>query len=526
MKLNIKEFIQENKIYTIFFFVLMVITLLISTTTYEYTDFSLQLPFRTLYGSIVYGIVISMGMMFYIIFTKNNYKKIKIEKLYLIVAIPIGILYCITNPLGKVPDEDYQARKAMAISQGNIFSIADENGNAIEKENVKIPQLVSRKINSYKEAIERINIEETNEKIELTYNTMALYSPICHLPQAVGITIARIFGGSIVVQFYLGRIVNMLVAVMLMYFAIKLIPLKKIIIVFLGLLPITMNEFASLSADAITISMCILYIAYILYLKYQKLDKYSKKQLIVLGILTILVALVKIVYVPLVLLLFLLPKERFKNLKNKNIIIISFIAGALILNFMWLIYCSRFLVEFNPGVDSKEQVKYVLTHPITYILIIFRTTIVYLQNYIVCLNGEGLSHYNAQASVVYVFTSIILFAFLFFVKDKEEYDEIYIDVKTKIILCIIFTLITGLIYSSLYVQWNIVSNQIIEGVQGRYFLPVLILTALIFDNNYISVNKKISKRYIFIFMLFFNLNALANICFTYISGHPIEYLIK
>lgn len=524
MKSKIKEFIKNNKLYTIFFLILMIINLLISTTTYQYTDFSLQLPFKTLYGTISYGIVISFGIIFYIIFSKKIYNKIKLEKLYLMVAIPIGILYCIANPLGKVPDENYQARKAMAIAQGNIFSTVDENGNAIESENVKVPQLVDKKVMSYKEAIERINIEETDEKIDVTYNTMALYSPICHLPQALGIAIAKIFNANVVIQFYAGRIVNLLFATMLIYFAIKLIPFKKIIVVFLGLLPITMNEFASLSADAITISMCILYIAYILYLKYQKIDSYSKKQIIILGVLTILVALVKIVYVPLVLLLFLLPKERFKD--NKNIIVISFIASAVILNLIWLAYCSRFLVEFNPGVNSAKQVKYVLTHPFTYMLIIFRTIVVYLQNFIVCLNGEGLGHYNAQASVLYVFSSIALFIFLFFVKDKEENDKIQIDTKTKIIISTIFLIIVGLIYSSLYVQWNIVSNQIIEGVQGRYFLPVLLLTALIFDNNYLNVREKINKRYIFVFMLFFNLNALANICFTYLSGHPIEYLIK
>ncbi len=526
MKLKFKEFVKENKFYTIFFFILMIVNLLISTTTYQYTDFSLQLPFKTLYGNIVYGITISFGIVFYIIFSKKIYNRIKLEKLYLIVAIPIGILYCIVNPLGKVPDENYQGRKAMAIAQGNIFSKADENGNAIESENAKVPKLVDKKVMSYKEAIERINIEETDEEIEVEYNTMALYSPICHLPQALGIVITRMFNANIVIQLYAGRIVNMLFAIILIYFAIKLIPFKKFIVAFLGLLPITMNEFASLSADAITISMCILYIAYILYLKYQNIDSYSKKQIIILGVLTILVALVKIVYVPLVLLLFLLPKERFKDLKDKNIIVISFIISAVILNFIWLIYCSRFLVEFNPGVNPIEQVKYVITHPITYILIIFRTIVVYLQNFIVCLNGEGLGHYNAQASVLYVFSSIALFLLLFLVKDKEEYDEIHIDIKSKIIIGIIFIIIVALIYSSIYVQWNMVSKQIIEGVQGRYFLPVLLLTALIFDNDYLSVKEKLNKRYIFVFMLFFNLNALANICFTYLSGHPIEYLIK
>ena len=95
----------------------------------------------------------------------------------------------------------------------------------------------------------------------------------------------------------------------------------------------------------------------------------------------------------------------------------------------------------------------------------------------------------------------MLFSFLFFVKEKENI-KIHIDMKTKIVVSITFILIVVLIYSSIYVQWNIVSNQIIYGVQGRYFLPVVLLTSLIFDNKYLIVKEKISRRYIFLFMLF------------------------
>ena len=142
MKNKIKEFFKNNKIYTILFFSLLIINLLISTTTYEYTEFSLQLPFKTLYGTISWGILILFGIIYYFIFREKTHKKIKLETLYIIVAIPIGILYCLVNPLGRVPDEVYHARKALAISQGNIFSHADENGKATEIVDSKIPVIL------------------------------------------------------------------------------------------------------------------------------------------------------------------------------------------------------------------------------------------------------------------------------------------------------------------------------------------------------------------------------------------------
>lgn len=87
--------------------------------------------------------------------------------------------------MGRVPDEEYHARKAMAISQGNFFSHVNENGEATEFLNSKLNELVTSSSKTYDEAITRLMAPETEEKVELGYTTMALYAPICHLPQAI-----------------------------------------------------------------------------------------------------------------------------------------------------------------------------------------------------------------------------------------------------------------------------------------------------------------------------------------------------
>ena len=134
------------------------------------------------------------------------------EKLFLIVAIPMGILYCFLNPLGKVPDEDIHVRRAMAIASGNLFSHANEKGEASDEFDKKLDDLVNRDIYSYQDLKNRIGIEENGEKEQMGYTTLALYFPICHLPQVVGILIARLFNLNLVVQCYLGRLVNLFVS--------------------------------------------------------------------------------------------------------------------------------------------------------------------------------------------------------------------------------------------------------------------------------------------------------------------------
>lgn len=82
MKNKVKDFFRKELKYTIFFAVLLIVTLGIATTTYQYDDFSLQLPFKTLYGSLIYTIILSFGIIIYLLFRKNFYNKIKIVFLY------------------------------------------------------------------------------------------------------------------------------------------------------------------------------------------------------------------------------------------------------------------------------------------------------------------------------------------------------------------------------------------------------------------------------------------------------------
>lgn len=503
---------------------LLAVVLLIATTSFYYSDYTLQLPPNNLFANITYIVSILMGIIFYFVIKIFENKNLKLEYLYLCLAIPLGIMFCIANPLGKIPDEDQHARKSMAISNGIFFAHRDEDGNPSDKFNAKLIETVTRNVTSYKESFRKVMLDETDEEIELVYS-MATYSPICHIPQAFGMFITRIFGGGISVQCYAARITNMLLAIFLTYEAIKLIPFKKNIVFFLGLLPLTLMEYASMSSDAITISSCIFYISYILYLKYNENKKnINKKDICILAITTIIVSLCKIVYVPLSLLLFLLPTEKFSSKKVKYISTISIFIASFILNIAWLIYAATFLTEVNPGVNAAEQVKYILTNPISYLLILFRTIHIYNQTFILSLCGEGLGHYNAQASVLFVFPCLIIFAMLFFVNDDKKRKEF--SSFMKIMCLLIFASIVVLIYTSLYVAWTPCKSSIILGVQSRYFLPILLLTSIIFDNRFIAFNKEFKNKYLTSFMLFFNLNALSCISYTYILDYIIEYYVK
>src|SRR5262249_54484327 len=63
------------------------------------------------------------------------------------------------------------------------------------------------------------------------------YSPMCYLPQACGIRIARCFTGSLLVALYSARIANLMWYVILVSLAIQITPILKWTFVLLSLTP-------------------------------------------------------------------------------------------------------------------------------------------------------------------------------------------------------------------------------------------------------------------------------------------------
>ncbi len=302
---------------------------------------------------------------------------------------------------------------------------------------------------------------------------------------------------------------NLLVALLLIYLAIKYIPFKKLLVFIIGILPISFQEMASLSSDSLTIGITLFYVAYILYLRYDETKKQiNRKDWIILIVSSIVVSMSKIVYLPLCLLLFLVPEEKLNSRKDKIIKMSILFGGVAILNLLWSLYSSRFLIEYNIGVNSKEQVLFILKNPIKYIFIMLRTLIIYFQNWWLGLVGHdlgiyGISTINISYLWVYALSSLLIILLCVNANNKEK-----VDIVTKIFFGIVFIVIVALIFTSLYVQFNKVGNTQIYGIQPRYFIPVLLLVAIIVNNKLLIFNGKLENKYILMFSIFLNIHAL------------------
>ena len=484
-------------------------------------NLNFELYYFSRYATIIFTVaIIGFNIVTILILGLFIFKKISINKTFLIVTIMLGIFYVFAIPIYRGHDEHAHFYRAYEISQG-IFNTKIEDEESVttipEAFEETTPEGEACNITYYRNVIDFLGVD-INEDETMTVNAsyMAVYSPIPYIPQALTIGILNIFTDNVAIIFYGARIVNLLVSVFLLYFAMKLIPFGKKMIFLITILPTTMVQISSLSPDALTLTSSILFVAYVLKLWYEK-RKITKKEVSKLTILGIVVALCKIVYIPFVFLVFILPKKNYKNRKSYILSVIAMIVIPILINLIWLAIANTHLSLIDNNKSSVQTVN-ILTNIPEYI-----RTVAYTLQYIMdktltaLLGGGGMTHNTSAVGngFITVIPMILLFVFEILFDEKLK---INLEMKAKVIISIISLAIIGLIFTSLYVQWSPLKWFFVDGVQGRYFLPLLLpLTILLAQNNIVKQKGNIHLKSIITYTgIILNMLILMEIVLKYI----------
>ncbi len=505
MKRIVNFFTKENIIYTLFF-----IYMYIYFFANLLNDNNELIITKSIVIIFVIFLLMQLGAIILIRFLKK--KKLPIEKLYLILAFSLLPFYLFAFPQGQIPDERDDYKRSLEISSFHLTSEFKGEKEGVGRELSTNIEKVFDENSTYEEAFSNFPLKLNEETKFYSFTNKALYAFTCYIPQTLGITLGKILNTSIIMQVYLGRFFNYLFFVLLAFFTIKYLPRKKELALFIFLLPITLQETVSLSPDAMIIGISSLFISLILHFKYTKIDILNKKQLLLLSLLAIFLSLCKIVYLPLCLLLFLLPNKCFKSKKHKYIYTILTIIIATVLNLFWLKISSLYLVTFHHRSNSTLQLRYILSNPFKYLLVLSNTLDTYFIYYLTTMVGSLLGPLNIETSTLMVVLSLIVLGYLIISKGKDK--KYLLNIKEKIFVSFILLITVLLIFTSLYLQWTAPYSGIVEGIQGRYFLPLLLILSTIFMTKNIERNNYINHLASFIFVL--NIMALSSIAISFI----------
>ena len=450
---------------------------------------------------IVY--IICSVIIFFIIFVliKNLKKLIKlgIPVLFVVLSIICGLPYVFLSPMFTGSDEHNHYYRIYEISELTMVTPTDKYVGS------KLPKSLEESFNvaggsntsiSYKDILDMSKIKlNKEEKVQYgkewgnSYNNTALYSPATYLPHVIGFTIGNFFEFSPLIIGMLGRLTNFITFVILGYLSLKLIPKAKLFYLIVLISPNMLQLATTLSADAFTNVLVLLFIALLFKIYYQK-ETMNTKNKIILALISVFIALCKIVYIPIVCLLYFIPKKCYKSMKEKQIYSGIIILICIVVGLWWTKQTSAvFEIEYT---NNPEQMDFVLNNIFEYFIIFVRTFSIYFFEFVESL-FVGIRMYHSQLIMpTFISISYITIVILAFLKQSNKNkNSSQVMIVTWIVSLLTIALIGSAIYVQATAQYLSVKNPTIEGIQGRYFLPIVLLLPFLLQ---IKIKRVIMKE--------------------------------
>ena len=347
---------------------------------------------------------------------------------------------------------------------------------------------------------------------EIPVNT----TPVVYLPQALGITVARLLNLGYVPLVYLGRFMNLLAFVSMACLSYRLMPFKKELIMAVSCLPMSLHLAASFSYDAAFIGLSLVLMSWCFYLAYEKKEVFTK-DVLVLTLLLILLEPGKIVYLPAAGICLLIPVSKFKSKKHY----ILSVFGVITVVFLAVYLVNHLVLSAWAGatesyVGWNQAAGYTLSdvwkYPYEVIGVYYETLVTQFDYYLVTMLGGFLGNLDPNLTIPPLCLTILWYVlFVSVIRRKEE--KAPITDRQKCYLLLLVFLSAGLVLTSMFLGWTPRDMTYITGVQGRYFIPLLpLLLITVFDERLvIQADLRKSAWYLECFV---SIYALIRICST------------
>lgn len=455
-------------------------------------NFSLKIAYILISILFIAGLL----LIYYLLFSK----KLKIEKAFLVVMLISGIMYMSIFTPYSIPDEPSHVDTSYRYSNLMMFKpySVDDGKMLIRSDDYKTlrEDKLLTKISPYVYGYVNDNMfdfADSNELIKVDGHDVK--APFwMYLPQSLGMTIARLFSFGTIPMLYFGKLFNLLAFCLMTYFAMRRSPICKIGYAIIALFPITIHLTSSFSSDAVVLGVSFLFVSECLYLM-KKSSYINKYDVIRMGIYSFLLAPCKsIAYLPICFLCFIIPKKLFEN-RKKQIIFYCTIIGSGIISVL-LMSLPNFIALSNDVWVNKQyySLGFILKNPMQFFHIVLNTLHSYLDFYIFGIVGKALGWFSINVHNVIVVAFILLF-FASFIKDSDE--ELDISTPRKVWIAIICFGVFVAIHVGLFIGWTVEGSKTIEGVQGRYLLPIMLLCGIMLRNNFIIKRKQVNLSILF-----------------------------
>lgn len=460
-----------------------------------------------------------------------NYEKTPLYRRYCIAAIISGMFFVFVFPPISVPDEMYHftASYWYASSMADESSILDSSSIAMRDEDRTFVEEFSEgnvTPADYAAVADTFSIMQTSNKtvnVEGYSFDLGSNPPQLKLPSAFAIFLARLFHLGAVPLFYLGRIFNLLFFVILASLAIRVTPVGKGIFCSVSMLPMTLHLAGSYSYDAGILGLSFLFVALLLRAIFLS-EPIGRREMALLIIISVLLAPCKVIYSVAAGMVIFIPSDRFESSKH---------ALAFKVALPFLMICSVLALRLptmlsmasgSSGPQSHDGMTgnyytlgALLANPIGSVLMLLKSLFAMSDFYWISAIGGSLSRFQGSVAAPHYLVAIYLVLVLVSaVPNLDDRKTLSLPERSMAIACFLLSVLGSIV--AMWIGWTFESESIIQGVQGRYFLPLLPLFLLAVRPQRISADIDVPS---YVLKSFLILNALY---MTYILFCAFSYV--
>ena len=468
------------------------------------------------------------------------------EKIYLLLATLFGLIFMFVTPPCSIPDEPAHLVRVFRVAQGDLFAASK----------TKLPSL-----DAYNDLCELVGTDRSPQSLNTQFRSFLVepgrplilqdnassYPPVPYLPAATLVKFLSYFQPNTAVYLYSARFVTFITALLLTFYAIRIMPFGSWVMLVLALLPMRLYLMASFSPDALTTALAVLWIALVMNCMASE-GLITTRKLVQLSVVGLALAFSKPMYTFLLALIFVIPfnKINYKSMFLKVGFLLLLLAVTVKIGMMvkhlpdvpsnssivtgtlekkqgeQLATGPSGSFHFLAAVDPAAQIAFLLHNPHKIVTVV--------------VNGFGVARSFIMKSCVAVFGWANVFiinglywcGYLIVVLSAFLNEEHTVSFRYRVIALSVFISSLFIIPLSFYVFWTPVGWPYFHGVHGRYFAPFLPLLFLSLGGRWNLSHKVIDIFKIFILTVLVILSAVSvfEIYKSYYMLPPVKGMLE
>lgn len=402
------------------------------------------------------------------------------SRIGLLASLCVGTLFAFLFPPFTVADEPAHFYRAYLLSEGRpLVSIVDGRAGALLPESLAeaaqtcIEGLVRREEVRFSSGrwLAAWSIElESERRAFLEFPNSGMLPFVPYVPQALAIAVGRMLELPPVALVYLGRLGNLLVGSWLVWLALRRIPGWRWPALFLALNPAALGARASLSPDALVFALTLCIVAATLAGLADRQRPSAAETGSTLALATIALCLTKLPYAPLLFAVLPVYLSRPHRLRLSMLGIWVLLLTAAISYSSWCVARVTQPLRTDVVIDREGQLVRALTEPSHFL----RSTIKVLRSrgrlYVEQLWGDRLGWLDVPLPTGLPWLLGAAFLALVFL-DRPPGHRPNPAYAAAFAAATVASLLT--VALSQYATWTPPNVQMIRGLQGRYFLPLM-----------------------------------------------------